>query len=184
MRFAIIASALALVAGANAALSPREVEPIPDLSEKLQESYNLIIQIATIVFPEKTASVDPFMTPFTTPNCRDGIPAVIKKNNYQLHGANVYEYTQFEKESICKCWGSYIEGYEKFLYALVQHKNLSRLGPFKATIGKLTLELKQAFDDISDPFVDGTLFCFYDANDKKRVLDKEFEEAANSYLRY
>lgn len=46
------------------------------------------------------------MTPFTTPNCRDGIPAVIKKNNYQLHGANVYEYTQFEKESICKCWGS------------------------------------------------------------------------------
>lgn len=52
MRFAIIASALALVAGANAALSPREVEPIPDLSEKLQESYNLIIQIATIVFPE------------------------------------------------------------------------------------------------------------------------------------
>lgn len=66
----------------------------------------------------------------------------------------------------------------------MQHKNLSRLGPFKATIGKLTLELKQAFDDISDPFVDGTLFCFYDANDKKRVLDKEFEEAANSYLRY
>lgn len=122
MRIAIIASALALVAGANAALSPREAEPTADLSEKLQESYDLIVQIASIVFPEvckscleiwravflktdlesqKTPSKDQFLTQFLNRSCQDGISAVIEKQKEPA-----YEYNEFTKESICKCWGT------------------------------------------------------------------------------
>ncbi|KAF7528335.1 hypothetical protein PCG10_000943 [Penicillium crustosum] len=178
MRIAIIASALALVAGANAALSPREAEPTADLSEKLQESYDLIVQIASIVFPEKTPSKDQFLTQFLNRSCQDGISAVIEKQKEPA-----YEYNEFTKESICKCWGTYIKGYREFLDTLIQYQDVPDLAPFKPTIAKLTLELKEAFDDSSVILLDRTPFCADFTNSKQEAPDKEFEQAVGIYGR-
>lgn len=66
---------------------------------------------------------------------------------------------------------------------LIQYQDVPDLAPFKPTIAKLTLELKEAFDDSSVILLDRTPFCADFTNSKQEAPDKEFEQAVGIYGR-
>ncbi|KAJ5319902.1 hypothetical protein PENANT_c075G04585 [Penicillium antarcticum] len=192
MRFTLIASALALAVGTNAAMSASEVQSnIDAITQKSAETKDVAHSITVLnalnkgplvindfkdIITLATNDITAMNSKRSEEAALDSVAALGSQKKRQSVG-----YSAVEQQGICNAFRSFVEVHQDLLRVVIGKHGILSTFSFTKPIATVLQTLEGGVDKLAFGIIDTVPTCAQDATQNKNALDQTLKDAETTY---